>query len=207
MFMRIPANLFCFFLLAVSFSIISGQTLADARSDAAAFCSTYNSEKGVNMCGSQRCPCGRATTEVARFDAPRLQTSRCSCVNKKKLAAWEAEQSRPQCYINSDCDDGVWCNGVETCDAGQCQPGEPRCGSGIQCFEESKSCSASCEDKDSDGFAAIHCGGNDCDDNDANRFPGNMEVCDAAGIDEDCNARTVGDLDQDGDGYVSPMCK
>ena len=149
------------------------------------------------MCGSQRCPCGLRPRRSRDFDATGLKISRCSCVNKKQLAAWKTEQNKPQCHINTDCDDGVWCNGVETCASGQCQPGVPRCSRGNQCFEETRSCTTSCEDNDSDGFAAIHCGGNDCDDNDANRSPGNLEVCDAQGIDEDCNPRTVGDLDQD----------
>jgi hypothetical protein len=205
--MKIVIQYGCFIALGVLFNTFSHEARADARSDAAEFCSMYNYEKGVNMCGSQRCPCGRATTEVARFDAPRLQKSRCSCVNKKKLAAWEATQNQPQCNIDNECDDGIWCNGAETCSAGHCQPGVPPCDAGTQCFAETRSCSTVCEDKDGDGFPAIHCGGNDCDDNNANRYPGNVEICDARGIDEDCDTSTVGDLDEDGDGFVSPNCK
>src|SRR6185436_3354214 len=53
------------------------------------------------------------------------------------------------------------------------------------------------------------CGGTDCDDADANRHPGNRETCSASydqDHDEDCNPRTFGDLDQDGDGFVSSIC-
>jgi hypothetical protein len=45
--------------------------------------------------------------------------------------------------------------------------------------------------------------GDDCDDGDANRFPGNVEVADTANHDEDCDSSTYGALDADGDGYAS----
>jgi hypothetical protein len=41
---------------------------------------------------------------------------------------------------------------------------------------------------------------------DASRFPGNVEVCDAADVDEDCNQATFGDRDQDGDGWIDADC-
>ena len=61
-------------------------------------------------------------------------------------------------------------------------------------------------DRDGDGHVCIECGGDDCDDFNSNRFPGNIEVCDAKGVDEDCNYRTFGKTDQDRDGYVSQSC-
>lgn len=42
-----------------------------------------------------------------------------------------------------------------------------------------------CEDRDRDGHRAMHCGGDDCDDNNADRSPGLDETCD--GIDNDCD--------------------
>ncbi|MFQ5461505.1 MAG: hypothetical protein ACE5E5_02650 [Phycisphaerae bacterium] len=44
-----------------------------------------------------------------------------------------------QCQTNADCDDGVFCNGAETCDAFQtCQPGTPpNCSDGIACTTDS----------------------------------------------------------------------
>ena len=56
-------------------------------------------------------------------------------------------------------------------------------------------------DADGDGVDAIICGGSDCDDNDPNRFPGNVEVADGRGHDEDCDSSTHGGRDDDGDGY------
>lgn len=60
-------------------------------------------------------------------------------------------------------------------------------------------------DSDGDGHEDIYCGGDDCDDNDPNRFPGNPEVCDTKGHDEDCDTSTVGP-DNDGDGYSDYRC-
>jgi hypothetical protein len=61
-------------------------------------------------------------------------------------------------------------------------------------------------DADGDGHAAIACGGDDCDDGDAGRFPGNIDVCDSAGVDGDCDYSTPGQVDRDGDGFNSDTC-
>jgi len=45
---------------------------------------------------------------------------------------------------------------------------------------------AGCADEDGDGHAAASCGGDDCNDEDATRFPGATEVCNG-GVDDDCN--------------------
>jgi hypothetical protein len=64
-------------------------------------------------------------------------------------------------------------------------------------------------DWDGDGHANEASGGDDCDDNDANRFPGNVEVCDLNGHDEDCDASTFAgsDGDSDRDGFISAACR
>lgn len=61
-------------------------------------------------------------------------------------------------------------------------------------------------DADGDGHESLLCGGDDCDDADAAKYPGNVEVCDAYGYDEDCNDATYGLRDQDGDGYFDYRC-
>ncbi len=58
-------------------------------------------------------------------------------------------------------------------------------------------------DYDGDGHKCIACGGDDCDDRDSNRFPGNPEVGDSLGHDEDCDPFTFGTNDGDGDGFIS----
>ena len=63
-----------------------------------------------------------------------------------------------------------------------------------------------CRDCDGDGHESPRFGGDDCDDFDARRFPGNAEVCDAEGLDEDCDLQTSGLRDADGDGVNSAAC-
>ena len=59
---------------------------------------------------------------------------------------------------------------------------------------------APCADDDGDGAFALSCAsvGTDCNDNNANVFPGNTEICD--GIDNDCDLTTTETADNDGDG-------
>jgi hypothetical protein len=135
----------------------------------------------------------------------------------------------PTCAADADCDDHVYCNGAERCmpgtthaDARGCVPGTTPCMTGQPCDEVHQVCGGSCAmaDADGDGHRATACGGDDCDDNDAHRFPGNAEVCafDAATMmrtdpthDEDCDPTTFAnpmthDGDHDGDGYVDHAC-
>jgi hypothetical protein len=124
--------------------------------------------------------------------------------------------ARPMsCSADTDCDDGLFCKGVE-----QCLPGDPRadargcvtstpCDTKDFCSETAMACLPNgCQipDRDGDGIRRIECGGTDCDDDDAARFPGNPEVCDAEHHDEDCDARTFGGRDADGDGHVDSRC-
>jgi hypothetical protein len=60
-----------------------------------------------------------------------------------------------------------------------------------------------CADDDGDGHAALACGGDDCDDADPLRHPGNAELCDS--VDQDCDVTTLGP-DADGDGADAPAC-
>ena len=55
-------------------------------------------------------------------------------------------------------------------------------------------------DCDGDGRRAEAVGGDDCDDMDGNRYPGNVEIADFDGHDEDCDLTTFGVRDVDGDG-------
>jgi hypothetical protein len=44
--------------------------------------------------------------------------------------------------VDADCDDGEFCNGEESCDAGSCAAGTPPCLEGDFCNEETDSCEA-----------------------------------------------------------------
>jgi hypothetical protein len=61
-------------------------------------------------------------------------------------------------------------------------------------------------DRDGDGHDSVDCGGDDCADDDSNRFPGNPEICDDDAHDEDCDYNTVGDRDDDDDTYLDADC-
>jgi hypothetical protein len=44
----------------------------------------------------------------------------------------------PVCTLDSECDDGLFCNGAETCNAGSCQAGTPvNCSDGVSCTADS----------------------------------------------------------------------
>lgn len=107
------------------------------------------------------------------------------------------------CSADMACDDGLFCNGVETCADGTCAPGDAPCAGA--CDEAADRCS-DCADVDGDGHADAACGGDDCDDTDLNRYPGNEEVCDADDVDEDCDPTTFGRRDIDGDDSTSDAC-
>ena len=110
------------------------------------------------------------------------------------------------CARDSECDDDLYCNGDERCLDTVCVPGTPPCAAAA-CDEAMDICSCAGDaDVDGDGHDSTACGGDDCDDDDVNRFAGNGEVCDAEGHDEDCDDSTVGDRDVDGDGFIDAAC-
>ncbi len=114
------------------------------------------------------------------------------------------------CTSSAACDDGLFCNGAEMCISGHCQAGTTTCTAGQTCDEAADTCVSSCgatEDLDRDGHRSRACaGGDDCDDNDPNRYPGNQEVCDPTAHDEDCDPTTYGFRDADADGEPDARC-
>ncbi|MFO0680656.1 MAG: putative metal-binding motif-containing protein [Sandaracinus sp.] len=113
------------------------------------------------------------------------------------------------CATDAQCDDGAFCNGAERCVTGSCQPGAAACATGVTCDEANDRCmtTACTTDADGDNHRDAACtGGDDCDDTDPLRFPGNMEHCDSTAHDEDCDPTTYGFRDGDGDGEPDATC-
>ncbi|MFH1438571.1 MAG: putative metal-binding motif-containing protein [Pseudomonadota bacterium] len=112
------------------------------------------------------------------------------------------------CYGNADCDDGVFCNGIESCDMSffndatssfccvtekVCQAAADPCMQST-CIEEMQACTETPLDQDGDGYASQSvmtggelrdCRGTDCDDDTYKVHPGAAEICD--GLDNDCD--------------------
>ena len=112
------------------------------------------------------------------------------------------------CESDEECDDGEFCNGAERCDPGARAANERGCVEADApcetCDEEQDECICENPDADGDGEPSMDCGGADCDDNNARRFPGNVEICDGL-VDEDCDMSTLGD-DADADGFTDITC-
>jgi hypothetical protein len=171
----------------------------------------------------------RPTIELQRYTAATLWPGhgRVACRAQQiitllalsALVACGSETSQPSdaggCGANSDCDDGVFCNGSERCALGDggaavCRPAaDPACFPSQTCDENARGCLSACTsevDADGDGHDAIDCGGDDCDDADPRRFPGNVELCDEEHLDEDCDPETYGARDVDQDGFDDATC-
>lgn len=113
------------------------------------------------------------------------------------------------CATDRECDDGLYCTGVESCVGGHCLATPRPCGTAQTCVEPARRCITLCatsEDADGDGARAVECGGTDCDDSDPDRYPGNTEVCDTLRHDEDCDTSTYGFRDADHDDYPDATC-
>lgn len=111
-----------------------------------------------------------------------------------------AAQIVGECRTDAQCSDNVFCNGAEQCmpgapgadEHGCLTPRSPPCMAGQTCREDLQRCVTYREDRDGDGHSSLATGGDDCDETDANNFPGNAEFWDSADHDEDCNPRTHG---------------
>ncbi len=58
------------------------------------------------------------------------------------------DPQQPECRSDSDCNDGLFCTGTETCVSGSCQSSGDPCPSGTLCNEATDSCDATACDND-----------------------------------------------------------
>ena len=157
-------------------------------------------------------------TDVGTIDVQRVDVFEADLPDVVDATDIAADAPLP-CITDVDCDDTVFCNGVELCspgapnaDARGCIPANPAtpCIATQACNEAMRRCDTTCgmaPDADGDGHNAVACGGDDCDDDDPVRFPGRAEVCDLEGShDEDCDTNTFGTRDMDGDGASDNRC-
>ncbi len=96
------------------------------------------------------------------------------------------------CAVDSDCDDGAYCNGSETCDPSSsaadprgCVAASTPCAAGETCDEAADVCRDVCAtdpDADGDGADAVMCGGTDCDDTAPGFVLGDWAHCGACGV-------------------------
>jgi len=172
-------------------AIPAGQTRGECRA-AAANRLPCQRELGLNCNETTRsCEKIMCKNNVECFDENTCDAKRV-CTTESGLDTFNSYYNVWGCKKVSDnpCPTGFSC---------RMDRGEP---DGVQCIRPG------CEnpDKDGDGIRSVECGGDDCDDNDNRRYPGNVEVCDANNHDEDCNPETFGPKDSDQDGYYDALC-
>lgn len=184
--------------------------------DARVTCTVDSQCDDGNYCNGEEL-CSPDDPFASNFGCVRGSACRFNCVESEVTACFEEGGNfdsccldpRVNCQSDSDCDDGVFCNGMETCDADNDAADERGCVSGVEPCTLDEICTerdlggCRCPDSDGDGHSDPACGGDDCDESDTNRFPGNVETCDDH--DEDCDPTTVGP-DEDEDGYVGTEC-
>ncbi len=118
--------------------------------------------------------------------------------------------SPPECYDNPDCDDGLFCNGAETCVTGSCQAGSNPC-PGQMCDETNDVCVDCLGDPDCDDGefcnGAEACVGGSCQAGSDPCLPAEFcnettDTCDECQVDGDCTDG-IGCTD---DGCVTGSC-
>ena len=107
--------------------VSDGECREDSDCDDGKFCN------GREQCVSGRCkqgsnPCSDNEACYERGDA---------CI---PVGGGEPAQDKKTCSSNSDCDNGLFCDGAEGCVDGKCVTGTSPCASGDVCMEEMDTC-------------------------------------------------------------------
>ncbi|HNO78378.1 MAG TPA: hypothetical protein PKN33_09995 [Phycisphaerae bacterium] len=90
-----------------------------------------------------------------------------------------------ECVFDGDCDDGLYCNGVESCNTDTCVAGTAPCAAGQTCDEDTDSCPPTGADCNNNGIGdATDIAGATSDDVNVNGIP---DECDECTVDGDCD--------------------
>ena len=154
---------------------------ADANSPSWTYIGSVTPPGGGIQTLTQQYTLPAAGTHAVRVNF-RYQGSAGSCTtgayDDRDDLVFEVASATPGCSVDADCDDGLFCNGSETCNAGTCQAGTaPNCNDGVSCTDDScNEGTDSCDNVVNDG---------NCDNG---LFCDGAETCDAV---NDCQAGTA----------------
>jgi hypothetical protein len=122
---------------------------------------------GLNTLTAQyTLPAGGLQAVRAQF---RYQSTAAACssgnYNDRDDLVFAVGGGGPECTVDADCSDGLFCNGVETCNAGSCQDGTaPNCNDGVSCTVDScNEGSDSCDNTPNNGLCdnGLFCDGSE----------------------------------------------
>ena len=121
---------------------LSAECTLDSECDDGVFCNGSESCSDTCVCTVGTSPCEQDFVCLEEVE---------TCVNPP-LCAWCDEETgicTDGCFADADCDDGLFCNGIDFCDSCLCRPGTPPCE--YDCDEEHDECFRACVD-DTDCF-------------------------------------------------------
>jgi hypothetical protein len=144
---------------------------------------------------------GRDGADDPTLGGPCLDDAQCGDGVECTVELCDVELERCRYFPNdARCDDGLYCNGSEVCDASHgCRAAAvPTCSDSDTCtidtcIEDTQSCRHEPRDADGDGDPVRACGGGDCRDDDALVSSSALERC-ANDVDDNCDGE-VDELD------------